>query len=228
LMVLPGLGPPSYAYIPQDAQALAATWVTPDGELAVVAIRGTATMDDLLSDLEYSETVGSVADPRVRVHGGMAAVYQAAKPALFAAVPPTAKALFIAGHSLGAAVAFLYAFDAAAAAPGRARPLAVEVHGLAPPRVGNPAFASLLASRARTATLVNLADLVPTLPWSFMPNIQTPAAPDAYAHVPPVAAFEALRSDIVSCHDIFTYYAGISAPPAIVPRPRPSARAPGA
>lgn len=212
LVQLPGLGPPSYAFIPQDSQALAATWATPDGSQVVVAIRGTATVADLVSDLEYGETVGSPLSPLVRVHRGMNAVYQGAKAALFAAIPSTAKTLFITGHSLGAAVAFLYAYDASAAG------LLVEVHGIAPPRVGNAAFAAQLAAQARTSSLVNLADCIPSMPLSYMPDTSTPATPDMYAHVGPVAAFNNLRSDIVSCHAMPAYYEGLQVGPVILPQ----------
>jgi hypothetical protein len=213
MAMLPGLGQPFLTFIPQDKQALAATWVTPDGKLAVVSIRGTRTMADAVSDLEYSQMVAKSKDPRVRVHWGLEAVYQAAKPGLTAAIPPTVEAIFIAGHSLGAGVAMLYAFDVSASGK-----LAIEVHGLAVPRVGNQAFAETLASRARTSSLINLADVIPTLAWSYMPNVNTPTKPDGYAHVPPVATFENVKSDIISCHGVHTYFEGLAAHPVIVPR----------
>lgn len=137
-----------------------------------------------MSGLEYGETAASATDSRIKVHQGMNKVYLGARAALFAALPPTVKALFITGHSLGAAVAFYYAYDAAHAG------LTVEVVGLAPPRAGNPA----LAATARTASLVNLADLIPTMPDG--------KAPDEYAAVAPVAVFNNLKSDIASCHGI--------------------------
>lgn len=193
LLRLSGMGPPAFASIAQDQQPLAATWVAAGGAAAVVAVRGTQTVADLMSDLEYGETAASATDSRIKAHQGKNKVYLGARAALFAALPPTVKTLFITGHSLGAAVAF---YDAAHAG------LTVEVVGLAPPRAGNQAFAAALAATARTASLVNLADLIPTMPWSFMPDGKAPYTPDEYAAVAPVAVFNNLKSDIASCHGI--------------------------
>lgn len=209
LLQLGGMGPPAFASIAQDQQPLAATWVAAGGAAAVVAVRGTQTVADLMSDLEYGETTAT--DSRIKVHQGMIKVYLEARAALFAALPSTVKTLFITGHSLGAAVAFYYAYDAAQAG------LTVEVVGLAPPRAGNQAFAAALAATARTASLINLADLIPTMPWSFMPDRKAPYTPDEYAAVAPVAVFNNLKSDIASCHGIPAYYEGIAAGPVVIP-----------
>ncbi len=246
---LTGMQAPAFTSIALDAMPLAATWVSLDGATAVVAIRGTRTVKDLMADLRYGQTVTdsrSAANHQVTlnvpipdlfgapsgdvaVHSGMYAVYLAAKPGLLAALPATVRTVFVAGHSMGAALAFYYALDLAqrhvvlgfaSAAPQNespmgggvigVTPLAVTVRGIAPPRAGNAAFASMVAIAADAASLINTADLVPGLPWSYMPNSADPTAPLEYAHVQPVAAFTNRQPDIGSCHAPPAYFAGLA------------------
>jgi hypothetical protein len=230
---LTGMQAPAFTSIALDAMPLAATWVSPDGATAVVAIRGTRTVKDLMADLRYGQTVteqnhqmtlnvpipdmlGAPAGD-VAVHSGMYAVYLAAKPGLLAALPATVRTVFVAGHSMGAALAFYYALDLAQrhvvlgfASVAPQNEVAVTVRGIAPPRAGNAAFASMVAIAADAASLINTADLVPSLPWSYMPNSADPTAPLEYAHVQPVAAFTNRQPDIGSCHAPPAYFAGLA------------------
>jgi hypothetical protein len=207
LLGLAGMPAPSLVYAPRDARPLIAVWA--DGVRAVVAVRGTQTIADLASDLSYNQmsvpSIAQVRHPRggtevgLNVHGGMYRMWASVRSAVFAAIPPSTKKLFVAGHSLGAAVAFFIAYEAPPA-------LTVEVVGLAPPRAGNAAFASAVARRARTLSVINAADLIPTTPWSYMPNSPDPWA---YAHVHPLAFFSDSSTDIASCHAMPTYFNGI-------------------
>ena len=52
------------------------------------------------------------------------------------------------------------------------------------PRVGGPAFvAALQAKPGRRCSLINMADTVPSLPWTYMPSLVRPNIPVAFAHV---------------------------------------------
>jgi hypothetical protein len=226
---LTGMRPPVFTTVAQDkTYQLAATWITADGTSAVVAIRGTKTLGDLIADLKFSEDtlaqrnqpaaqatimavlpgtraiegLGAPATP-LAVHRGMYGVYSSARPSLLAALPSTVRSVFIAGHSMGAAIAFYYALDLAQ------KDLTVEVHGLAPPRAGNAAFAAAVAASASASSLINMADLVPGVPWTYMPNTDDPTKPIEYAHVQPVAAFNARMPDIGSCHALTASVAGL-------------------
>ena len=207
LFSLAGMPAPSFAYAPRDARPLIAVWA--NGDQAVIAVRGTQTAADLAADLSYNQTsMPSVAHAHYRlgkaagisVHGGMYRMWAAVRSAVLAAIPPSTTKLFVAGHSLGAAVAFFIAFEAPPA-------ITVEVVGLAPPRAGNAAFAAAVAGRARTLSVINAADLIPTMPWSYMPNTPDPWA---YAHVHPLAFFSDSSTDIASCHVMPTYFNGIT------------------
>jgi hypothetical protein len=149
------------------------------------------------------------------VHAGFAETYSELRQALLHAVAasPASAPVFVAGHSLGAALAFFAAGDIAATAPGRA----VRVVGVAPPRSGNYAWTEWLAARPglRALSVVNSADLVPSVPWSFMPTLSGPTA--AFAHVEPVAAFTALWPDAISCHQPAAYAGGLAAGAVALP-----------
>ena len=191
-----------------DSLPLAAVWAA--GDAAVVVFRGTITAADLAADAKYYEAdLHTHAGAPIRVHKGMYSVYLAARSQLFAAIPPPPAALFVAGHSLGAAVAFYFAREAAALG------CQVTVVGIAPPRAGNSAFAAAVSSTTKSLSIVNLADVVPTLPWAFMPDFSgtadRPRAPIEYAHVEPVAVFDNRRSDPLACHALPAYFAGLPA-----------------
>lgn len=202
LMGSPGgpaaFGPPRFTSAPGDPMPIAATWVSADGAWAVVVIRGTMTAADLAADLNfnYEKTTGDT-------HTGLTLMYSTLAPALWATVPATATRLTLTGHSLGAALAFLMA---AAAPPA----LVVDAYGVAPPRVGGPAFvAALQAKPGRRCSLINMADTVPSLPWTYMPSLVRPNIPVAFAHVGPIAAFNLMSSDLISDHMLPTYAAGL-------------------
>ena len=218
-----------------DAAPFALVWANANGDSPWVAVgfRGTATAADLLADSHYglasptaafgvrlADVVGGgqplpvLITPQLpggvepTVHSGFASTYADLRGALMravAAAPPTAP-VFIAGHSLGAALAFLAAADVATVYPGRA----VRVVGVAPPRVGNSAFTIWLATRPGLAavSLINLADLVPSLPWSYMPVLG--GAPVAFAHVEPVVVGSAIWPDAVGCHSVPAYAASLA------------------
>ena len=184
----------------------------------LVAFRGTISAADLAADAKYYER--GLGDGTIRVHGGMYSVYLAARDQLFSALPSRGQ-IFVAGHSLGAAVAFYFAREAAI------RGYDVEVVGIAPPRAGNPAFAEDVSRVTRHAlSVINEADVVPTLPWTYMPDFagtaRHPRPPTSYAHVEPVAIFSNRGPDAIANHGLPAYFAGLAMPDplAIIPADR--------
>lgn len=222
---MPGFAAPVMLDIPQDAPALGAVWVSPDATSALVAFRGTRTAYDIAQDLAYEQA----AYPRpytkpqraqqnvqhllhdVKVHAGFLAVFMEFRAHLHKAIPATVTRIFIAGHSLGAALAFIAALDLGVERLGA---VSIEVHGLAPPRAGNAEFVGALASVATAYSLINLADIVPTMPMSFTPGFHPDYTPIAYMHAGELAAFSRTTTDIATNHFLATYLEGlISAAP---------------
>lgn len=227
-----------------DPQPFALVWAGAKLPWVVVAFRGTATAADFIADSHYglasptaaigvslanvigpaaaamtsTELAGRPALPgggAPTIHSGFAATYADLRTSLMRAVAaaPVTVPVFIAGHSLGAALAFLAAAEIAAQYPGRA----VFVVGVAPPRVGNAAFTEWLAARpgVAVASLINIADLVPSLPWSYMPVLE--GAPAAFAHIEPIVMISSVWPDAIGCHASPAYAAGISGASILAP-----------
>lgn len=199
---------PKYLYIAGDISPLAAIWISMDATWAVVVIRGTMTMDDLVNDLNFNylndQSLTHFSFPG-NVHPGMAHMYSSISKALHAAIPSSVTQLTITGHSLGAGIGFLFAADMLSKSN-----ISVDVYGVAPPRVGDSKFATNLSQRAaHSGSLINVADTVPSLPWSYMVNFNTPYTPLQYAHVGNVNVFNNLLTDTISNHMLPAYYQGI-------------------
>lgn len=235
LVTLEDMMPPVLSFQPQDQKmALAGTWASLDGYSAVVAIRGTKTEEDFRLDMKYHEVrpstrqVAVVRPPTpllgsakaMQVHSGMYGAYVSVRDSLFAALPTALTSrgtgeVFMTGHSMGAAVAFYFALELAVAYPN----IAVTAVGLAPPRAGDGAFAEEVSAIANCTSIINLADFVPSMPWSYMPDSVPPYTVDEYAHVMPVFAFNNRKADVTACHGPLAYFEGItnSDPPVYIP-----------
>jgi len=140
----------------------------------VVAIRGTATAFDGITDLNGAATPGPTG---FTVHAGFMRVYDSIEVALMAALrgsnPST---LHVVGHSLGGAIANLVAATLAAK-----RVAEVKLYTFGAPRTGFNGF-----SRALTQTVgadnihrvYNISDVVPMVP--LFPYIHAPSDVDGY------------------------------------------------
>jgi pimeloyl-ACP methyl ester carboxylesterase len=199
-----------------------ATDINPDGALdvvsfgfiaqdpagnAVVAIRGTEGIKEWVQDAKFLAVKCPFLPGAGQTEDGFTAVYQslrmtrdAGSNRLVAALPNAAfprplTSLTICGHSLGGALATLFALDVAAnTALG---------HGLtaityASPRTGNPSFANTYNEVVPvTVRIANRLDLVPKLPL-----------PPLYEHVGQVTELNPLlkvKLDILCQHHLTTY-----------------------
>jgi len=217
---------PVLSYAERDKSlAIASTWASLDGGLAVVAIRGTKTVEDFRLDIKYHEVSPSnqqlmlvrpasirLGDEKViQVHGGMYSAYVSARGSLFAALPTAITSsgvgeLFITGHSMGSAISYYYALELAASYPN----LKITVVAFAPPRAGDVAFAEDVSAAVTCFSIVNLADFVPSMPWSYMPNLAPPYTAIEYSHVKPVFVFNNQKADITACHGTLAYFEGVT------------------
>lgn len=208
---LPGIrNMPKYIYEHCNIP-IALIWITDDKMNAIVSIRGTKTITNLIADYSYNYYNNSPRDNTELVHKGIDIIYMSIKNDLFNTLPDTIKTIFITGHSMGAGIANLFAYDTAM------KGIKTEVHGIAPIRIGNKKFTTDLARIARTSSLINMADVVPPGLWSFLPNRTAPYTPVCLTHVEPIVVFNNLKKDLLACHMPIAYMEGLELNPVIVP-----------
>ena len=141
-------------------------FIATSGSSIYLVFRGTKTISEWISDA----TLGQVAYPYVSGGGkteeGFTNVYESIRAPILAEITSLASsgtytALYITGHSLGAAVASLAAPDLAA----NTSLTAPVLYTFASPRPGNPEFASLVDDGiANSWRIANTNDEVPKLP----------------------------------------------------------------
>lgn len=191
---------------------LAAVCVSADGTSALVVIRGTMTASDLLADVKFN-AVPIPGQDGCTAHSGIWKLYaDALQSQVAGALPETVTDVFICGHSLGGALAHLVGFGLLSANNngGQSRRRRVGIVAVAPPRVLNPVAAALSQKNAAFVnTMINLADPVPTLPFTFMPRKTSDGLPPSnYVHVGEIAVIHKPTTDLISCHLLPAYASG--------------------
>lgn len=153
---------------------------------AVLAFRGTIRTDEWVSDGMVRQIACPFAPRMGRTHEGFTDLYVSMRSKIAEALDSVApaKPLYIAGHSLGGALAVLAAADLASA--GR-RPV---VYTFGAPRAGDPRFACRFGRLVpESHRVANLHDIVTRLPppiwWSPVTN-----AFYFYRHVPGLVRIE--------------------------------------
>jgi len=157
-----------------------------------VIFRGTLTGPDALADITYTQQV--VKQSGIKIHSGFDRLFTAIQNQ----IPlPTSGPLFIIGHSLGCALATLLGFYASQASISD-----IYIFNYAPPRVGNVEFADYMEKNAVVINFINLADIVPTMPPSYLPF---GSILYQYTHIGHVFTFNTVAADLISCHSMMTY-----------------------
>jgi hypothetical protein len=207
------------------------------GELLVV-FRGTLTFEELQrndfgtqflaagSDVEWLARLGlplpfpqqtALAEgaPRIQVNEAflttLLEVEEAVRQA--AARLPTGAPLWVAGHSLGAAVAALFAARRVLARDALAPRLRLLL--LACPKVGNREFRELLL-QVPCVHFVNENDAIPALPFAAMPDFAGSGTLE-YVAPPAPQTFSFIGPTLLACHSTYAYITGLSqflVPPA--------------
>jgi len=142
-------------------------------DYAVISFRGTSSRQNLWTDLKFSKV--TALDDRGKVHKGFMQAYASIHGALTKAVNEVAqdRALFVTGHSLGAALAQLAAYELAKTGKNVA---AVYVFGS--PRVGDEDFARAYNEQLEGQTFlhINNKDAVARVPpqWLFFRSLGNP------------------------------------------------------
>lgn len=151
-------------------------------ESLLFAFRGTDNREEWWDDLTVHPTTFKPQDSRVElsptlhVEEGFDRVYQSMQESLFSIVDAEQpKTIYVTGHSLGAAICTLFAFDLQLSRPE----ITVVCFNFASPRVGNEEFVkkfSTLPGQTKNPLVrfVNSKDLVPKVPLGF----------EGYVHLP--------------------------------------------
>jgi triacylglycerol lipase len=129
----------------------------------ILALRGTGSASDWVSDLIARQTVFPPVKNGGDTHQGFTDVYMSARDQIYRLLDMTerGKPLFITGHSLGGALATLAACDIASNRPGTD----VVVYTFGSPRVGDPKFVRTYNRIVPVSfRIVNEFDIVPHLP----------------------------------------------------------------
>jgi len=152
----------------------------------ILAVRGTVTAADAAADADIATTSFAAYNPNntpspvPQVHAGFWGIYTGTGPGVTTSMQDqlftflannTVTTLYITGHSLGGAIAELFALDLAASAPTGAPASAISVN-FGTPKVGltgswDTAYASFPATNS-TLRVVNQFDIVPTQPYSWL------------------------------------------------------------
>ena len=132
----------------------------------IVSWRGTETLKDVQVDAN-EKLVNYPAPNSGQVHAGFLKAYQGARNQLLSVIESMKpEYVFVTGHSLGAAIATLAAYDLALSKLVPAQNIVVVP--VASPKVGNVAFAEAYQSQPianQTFIVCNAFDFVPTLPF---------------------------------------------------------------
>lgn len=177
------------------------------GNAAVISFAGTdpLTLTDWITDFDIKNTDQGSAN-------GFAVAAQSVSRRIEDLLQNPAianKAIFVTGHSLGAALAALTAQKIDAAKPGSVR--AVYTYGM--PRTGNAQFASAYnqALGARTYRMVHGSDVVPTVPPALPAPLPGPCHVGRFLHCARLGKFDAGTLAPATGSDEPNFVKGISA-----------------
>lgn len=157
-----------------------------------VAFRGTECMVDLVDDFDCHTNVYAPPIPGSFVEEGFLSVFRGVSDSC----PHCPSKTIVTGHSLGGAIALLFAYDLAAAGA------APDVYTLAGPRVGNAQWANAFDALVPVCyRVVNHADPVPRVPLELF----------GFRHVGTAVEVDGPydRADLISAHRLDSYKAGL-------------------
>lgn len=165
----------------------------------ILSIRGTDDIPDLLQDLEFSLTDFYIGGSTYgKVDAGFYTLYQSYLPRFESYLQqiPRNGTLYITGHSLGSAIAALLAMKAKQSVDN------VVFYTFASPKIGNNVFVDFLNKIVPSHwTVLNQADVVPSLPLSLYNNFYQDFEKRVYINVQ--------AGDALSCHFLTSYIAGL-------------------
>ena len=172
-------------------------------DTVMVVFRGTVTDRDWVADAEFFQMDYPYAGGKLRTHTGFTRLYCTCRDEIMRVLldQPDTLSLLITGHSLGAALAVLFAMDADQSTSFRE----TIMYTFAGPRTGNRSFARAFNKQGCVAVrVVNVHDVVPRLPPSYieMPESKVGLR---YQHVGREFSFSVQTGSVKGNHEIATY-----------------------
>jgi triacylglycerol lipase len=136
-------------------------------QILIISYRGTRTSDDVLTDLDSVQTEMSGYSSNILVHRGFYRLWLPQKDELKKLMKNnfgSEYSIIITGHSLGCASALLTSLLLS-------KNYKVKLYMFAPPRIGNHhLIAELDASVPDNYSIINIPDIVPSLPFITLPT----------------------------------------------------------
>lgn len=147
------------------SQEVPIAFLATSGNAIYVVFRGTKTISEWISDATFTQVRYEPVDGGGKTEAGFTAIYESINSPIIDEVNTLAAsgsytALYVTGHSLGAALATL-------AAPQLARATRFDaplLYNFASPRTGDPIFAGLVDALPTSWRVVNTNDEVPKVP----------------------------------------------------------------
>jgi len=151
---------------------------------------------------------------QVRVFNSFYKLYKPLRELLLSSIQG-AKIILIGGHSVGGALANIFALDVSL---NVASVQDLKVYTFGAPRVGNLEFKEALEQSPVLRGLYqiqNTCDIVPTLPYAVVPNNVKPSNPHFYSHTGKVVTYSANHKSFVANHDITNYMNALVSTPSV-------------
>jgi predicted lipase len=164
-------------------------------ESLFIAFRGSVNIQNWIDNIQISK-ITPYNDTSIGVSKGFYKAYNSIKPDLFDNMPNlvdkyNTRRILLTGHSLGAALATLMAYDIATMFPTYELSYVINFGS---PRVGNTAFAKSFNGYASSFThyrITHYYDIVPHVPEEFL----------GYEHVSDEIWYNEENSDFIICND---------------------------
>lgn len=183
----------------------------------IIAFRGTRTDREWIADFTFEQVPFPYVRSGVEVHAGFFSIYQSCRETIFyhLAKLSQTKPLLVTGHSLGGALATLFTLDSLHSTAFTNSSL----YTFGAPKVGNKLFKKLFNDVVNTSfRFVNLYDIVPLLPPTFVQNKKEPA----YFHTKSLISFSYDTGSLLENHTMQAYQHGIrkmfKKQPSLTPR----------
>jgi triacylglycerol lipase len=173
----------------------------------IVAFRGTVSQTDWLADALAFQREFPYADDCGKVHYGFLEIYDSCREEIFRALArlDNRKRVVITGHSLGAALATLFALDVVK----NSEFSNVELINFASPRVGNRKFCKAVNKELQRVTrIVNVHDVVTLFPPFVIP-FPWIKNKGVFLHVKGKYKLNLLKDTFFGNHNIGTYITGL-------------------